>query len=88
MPTRTIEIDGRTWKVFPSGFLTAYEKDEFGLLFVHGEADGREVRVSRYSPRGARSREQSLMELSDDELKRFFAHSQPGSTAPETGYRA
>lgn len=86
MPTRTIVIDGRTWRVFPSGYITQYEHDEFGLIFVAGAGDEREVRVTRYSPHGARSREQSLRELSDDDLRRLFAQSQPSHTSPEAGY--
>lgn len=87
MPTRTLTIGGKTWRVYPSGFLTPYEKDEFGLLFVHGEGDAQEVRVTRYSPMGAKSREQSLVELSDDQLRQYFGYSQPGATSPEAGYR-
>ena len=86
MPTRSITLDGKLWRVFPSGFITQYEKDEFGLLFIAGEGDGREIRVTRYSPMGARSREQSLAELQDDDLRRLFAQSQPSFTSPEAGY--
>ena len=86
MPTRMLEVDGKRWRVFPSGYVTAYVGDEFGLLFVHGTGDAREVRVTRYSPQGARSREQSLAELSDSELARLFAQSQPSFTSPEAGY--
>ena len=50
MPTRTLTADGRTWRVFPSGFVTPYTADEFGLIFVSGEGDQREVRVTRFSP--------------------------------------
>ena len=35
MPARRIRIDGREWQVYPSGFLTQYVGDEFGLIFVH-----------------------------------------------------
>lgn len=87
MPTRTLSIDGRAWRVFPSGFITQYEHDEFGLIFVAGAGAERDVRVTRYSPHGTRSREQSLAELPDDELRRLFAQSQPASTSPEAGYR-
>jgi hypothetical protein len=45
MPTRRLVIDGRTWQVYPSGYITQYDADEFGLLFVHGVADEREVMV-------------------------------------------
>ncbi len=86
MPTRTITLDGKLWRVFPSGFITQYDKDEFGLLFIAGEGDGREIRVTRYSPMGARSREQSLAEMSDDDLRRLFGQSQPSFTSPEAGY--
>ena len=86
MPARTIEIEGRHWKVYPSGYITQYDADEFGLIFVHGVADTREVRVTRYSPAGARSREQSLAELGVPELQRLFTLSQPSQTSPEAGY--
>ncbi len=88
MPTRRITVDGRTWRVFPSGFVTQYNLDEFGLIFVAGEGDTREVRVTRYSPHGTRSREQSLAEMSDEQLAELLAASQPSETSPEAGYRA
>jgi hypothetical protein len=87
MPTRRITVDGRTWRVFPSGFVTQYNLDEFGLLFVAGEGDQREVRVTRYSPVGTRSREQSLAEMSDERLAELLRSSQPSETSPEAGYR-
>lgn len=88
MPTRSLHIEGQPWSVYPSGFLTPYDRDEFGVLFVRGEGDAREVRVTRYSPMGARSREQSFAELSDDQLAALFGQSQPGATSPEAGYRS
>ena len=87
MPTRRITADGRTWRVFPSGFVTQYNLDEFGLLFVAGEGDGREVRVTRYSPVGTRSREQSLAEMTEERLVELLRMSQPSETSPEAGYR-
>jgi hypothetical protein len=86
MPTRSVTIDGRTWDVFPSGRTTQYVKDEFGLVFVSGEGADRVVRVTRYSPVGARSREASLAELADEDLRRLHATSQPSFTSPEAGY--
>lgn len=86
MPSRSIEIDGVTWQVYPSGFITQYVRDEFGLMFVRGEGAEREVRVTRYSPQGSRSRERSLRELSDADLARLFRESQPSFTSPEAGY--
>ncbi len=86
MPTRSVLIDGKTWRVFPSGRVTQYDRDEFALLFVTGSGAEREVRVTRYSPLGARSREESLAELSDKDLRRMFDVSQPSATSPEAGY--
>jgi hypothetical protein len=88
MPTRSLTVDGKSWQVFPSGRITQYDRDEFGLIFVHGTGAGRQVRVTRYSPLGARSREQSLLELNDAELARLFGYSQPSDTSPEADYTA
>ena len=87
MPRRIIEVDGAQWEVAVSGRLTQYTKDEFGLIFSRGTGPNRELRVVRYSPLGAKSRELSLSELSDAELRELLAHSQPSWTAPEIGYR-
>ena len=86
MPTRTLNIGGKSWRVFPSGHVTQYDRDEFALLFVADAGGKREVRVTRYSPLGSRSRERSLAELSDAELARLFESSQPGETSPEADY--
>jgi hypothetical protein len=86
MPTRTIEISGRSWRVFPSGRITQYDRDEFALMFISGEDVDRRVRVTRYSPQGTRTREQSLAELSDADLARLFGYSQPSDTSPEANY--
>jgi hypothetical protein len=86
MPTRSITVDGGRWSVYPSGYVTQYDADEFGLLFVRGTGDDREVRVTRYSPAGSRSREQALAELQEAELRALFEQSQPSSTSPEAGY--
>ena len=87
MPIRTITVAGREWRVMPSGFATANGNDEHGVLFVAGHGDDREVRVSRYSPRGERSRERALAQLPDDYLAQLLRESQPSMTAPEAGYR-
>lgn len=88
MPARRIDIDGREWHVYPSGFLTQYVGDEFGLIFVTGSGEAREVRVTRYSPVVTRSREQSLAEMDDAALSSLFRTSQPGARSPEAGYRS
>jgi hypothetical protein len=87
MPRRIIEVDGEQWSVAVSGRVTQYVKDEFGLVFTRGVGPQREQRVVRYSPLGAKSREISLGQLSDHQLRDLLAHSQPSWTAPEMGYR-
>jgi hypothetical protein len=87
MPTRILTVAGRTWRVFPSGRVTQYDRDEFALLFVaERPGGGREIRVTRYSPTGTRVRERSLAELTDAELERLLQFSQPSDTSPEAGY--
>jgi hypothetical protein len=44
------------------------------------------VRVTRYSPIGTRSREQSFAELSEGDLLRLYTYSQPSATSPEANY--
>ena len=87
MPARRITVDGREWQVYPSGFLTQYVGDEFGLIFVAGTGDDRDVRVTRYSPVGTRARELSLAELDYAQLLALVRTSQPGARSPEAGYR-
>ena len=86
MPARKINVDGSEWQVTPSGYITQYDQDEFGLFFTRGTGDSREVRVTRYSPQGSRSRSQSFAELSDERLASLFEESQPSFTSPEAGY--
>ena len=86
MPARIIDIDGARWSVFPSGYATQSDADEFGLLFVKGIAGERVVRITRYSPQGAHSRERSLAALSDADVRALFAQSQASATSPEAGY--
>ena len=98
MPSRTITVDGRRWSAYPSGYVTHYDRDEFGVLFVlaAGEAGqldpqgqpsaNRELRVTRYSPHGSRFREAAFAEMSEERLVELFRQSQPGDTSPEAGY--
>lgn len=86
MAKRTIEVDGERWEVYPSGRVTVYSLDEFGLVFERGSGEERERRASRYSPVGSRRRDGSLAELSDAELIALFRQSQPEWTAPELDY--
>jgi hypothetical protein len=87
MPRRIIEVDGESWTVAVSGRNTQYTKDEFGLVFSRGTGADREQRFARYTPLGAKSRELSLSQLSDRELRELLRFSQPSWTAPEMGYR-
>lgn len=86
MPVRSLEVGGTKWEVYPSGYITQYTQDEYALLFSRGAGEDREVRVTRYSPQGARSREQAFAELSEDTLRELFEQSQPSFTSPEAGY--
>jgi hypothetical protein len=89
MPARTVRIGGDTWEVEPAGRITQYDRDEFALVFVRrgtGVDAPREVRVTRYSPQGARVRIASFAELDLKELTRLFHLSQPAETSPEAGY--
>ena len=86
MARRMIEVAGRQWEVSTSGRITQYLTDEFGLIFTPVDAR-HQHRVARYSPLGAKSRELSLAQLTDAELRDLLAWSQPSWTAPEMGYR-
>ncbi|HMG71353.1 MAG TPA: hypothetical protein VK544_09590 [Gemmatimonadaceae bacterium] len=86
MPARSLQVDGQKWDIHPSGYITQYTQDEYALIFSHGAGKDREVRVTRYSPQGTRSREQAFAELSDAQLKELFEQSQPSFTSPEAGY--
>lgn len=88
MPIRTVSIQGRQWRVLPSGRVTQMDRDEFGLVFVSGTGADRQVRLTRYSPMGVRSRELSLVEMSEADLERLFEMSQVSDTSPEADYSA
>jgi len=83
---RTIEVDGERWEVYPSGRVTAYDRDEFGLVFEKGEGPERARRVTRYAPLGARRWDAALAELSVRELETLLRQSQPAWTSPEARY--
>ena len=85
MPRR-FTADGAEWIVLPSGRNTQYVRDEFGLHFTR-VTGAKEERLARYSPGGARAREESFAALTDGQLRELLATSQPAYTAPETGYR-
>ncbi len=86
MPRRSIEVDGQVWDISPTGRVTQYVRDEFGILFRRRGAAAAEARVTRFSPVGARNPEDALAELPIARLQELFERSQPAWTAPETGY--
>ncbi|MDH3457580.1 MAG: hypothetical protein OER90_12150 [Gemmatimonadota bacterium] len=86
MARRTIDVDGEPWFVYPSGRVTVYERDEFGLVFETGSSLNRVRRVTRFSPTATRRWDVALRELSDARLLEFFRQSQPAATSPEMRY--
>lgn len=86
--TRIVSHDGMRWAVAPSGFVTQYVGDEFGIVFTRLDVDAAEVRFSRYSPGAVRSREASFDALTDAALLQLFLTSQASIRSPEGGYRS
>ncbi len=87
MIERRITVDGAAWKAYIAGRFTVYERDEFPLVFERVSADGKpERRCTRFSPLGAKSRDEALAELTDAELAALFRSSQPDWTSPELNY--
>ena len=60
MPARKINVDGQDWTVTPSGYITQYDQDEFGLFFTK-ETVIRARCASRATPRRDRGRGRSLL---------------------------
>lgn len=86
MARRRITVDGEIWEVNPSGCVTVYGKDEFGIVFHQGTGPHRRRRFTRFAPVGARSIDAALRELPDQRLAELFHQSQPAWTAPEGAY--
>ena len=87
MVRRTVDIDGDRWLVYPTGRVTCYDRDEFGLVFEKGTGSDPVRRYTRYSPLGAQRRDAALAELSEKKLAELFRSSQIPGTSPEAGYR-
>ncbi len=85
MPPRTIEAEGRRWRVTPSGRRTQYSRDEFSLTFTSLD-DDRERRVVRYSPLATKSPDDALSRLDEARLGDLLRRSQPAWTSPDAGY--
>ena len=60
MARRTLIVDGERQEVYPSGRVTVYGRDQFGLIFEHGTGPQRRRRVTHYSPLGSRSPERAF----------------------------
>jgi hypothetical protein len=88
MARRVFTINGDRWEVYPSGRVTVYGRDQFGLIYENGTGPQRRRRVTHYSPVGPRSPERAFLELSERELVELFRQSQPAWTAPEADYAA
>jgi hypothetical protein len=84
---RSLTLRGVRWSAAPSGFVTQYVGDECGVIFTRLDAGVAEVRFSRFSPMGIRSREAAFLALSDAALARLLEASQQSVRAPEGGYR-
>src|SRR5947207_2472835 len=65
MARRTLTVESDRWEVYPSGRVTVYGRDQFGLIFEHGTGPQRRRRVTHFSPLGARSPERAFAELSE-----------------------
>jgi hypothetical protein len=88
MARRVLTVDGECWDAYPSGRVTVYGRDQFGLIFEHGTGPQRRRRVTHYAPLGARSQDRAFLELSERDLFALFHESQPAWTAPEADYAA
>jgi hypothetical protein len=88
MASRTITVDSDRWEVYPSGRVTVYGRDQFGLIFEQGTGVQRRRRITHFSPTGARSPDRAFLELPERELLELFRQSQPAWTAPEADYAA
>src|SRR6266536_6210032 len=71
----TVVVDSGIWKVYPTGRITVYGKDEFGLLFELGTGPERKRRFTRYSPLGCKSADASLAELTPAQRARSLRRS-------------
>ena len=88
MARRSIVVNGEHWDVYPSGRTTIYDKDQFGLEFEQGTGPERKRRFTRYAPLQSRTPDAALQQLTDLDLRNFFAQSQPAWTSPEGLYGA
>ncbi|HEY4321780.1 MAG TPA: hypothetical protein VGM77_11465 [Gemmatimonadales bacterium] len=86
MPRQVTDLAGEVWNVMPSGRRTQYGADETSLEFRKAADASAPPRFVRYSPRGAKSVEIALEDVSDAALLQLLAVTQPSWTAPEQAY--
>jgi hypothetical protein len=86
MARRIIDHDGATWEVTYSGHRTQYATDELTLEFVRVAGGVKERRFARVSPRGAKSVDSALDEMSDRALGDLLRSAQPAWTSPDGEY--
>jgi len=86
MTRRTIVVDSEIWKVYPTGRITVYGKDEFWVAVRARDRPRAQAPLTRYSPLGSKSTDVSLAELTERQLLDLFHQSQPAWTSPEGGY--
>ncbi|MEP6591562.1 MAG: hypothetical protein ABJC19_10305 [Gemmatimonadota bacterium] len=81
-----VDADGARWEVGQSGKHTQYGADETSLEFRRLDAAASASRFARFSPRGAKSAEMALEELSDRALVTLLGRAQPAWTSPDGDY--
>lgn len=86
MARRITDQQGVPWEVTPSGRRTQYGWDEASLEFRRQGDGAADIRFTRFSPRGSKSVEIALDDLSDQALLALLAHSQPAWTSPDGSY--
>jgi hypothetical protein len=86
MARQIVDATGGVWEVAPSGRRTQYGADEVSLEFERVSGGDRELRFTRFAPRGAKAVETALEDLSDGALAYLLAHSQPAWTSPDGSY--
>jgi hypothetical protein len=86
MAREVVDAAGAVWEVAPSGRHTQYGRDELSLEFRRVQGGDAERRYARFSPRGAKSAERALEEVTDHVLLTLLGTAQPAWTSPDGGY--
>ena len=86
MARRITDAEGATWEVTFSGHHTQYDRDELTLEFCRSTEGSPERRFARFSPRGAKSVDAAIEEMSDHALANLLCTAQPSWTSPDGEY--